>query len=139
MSTKLTTPLIRNTGLVINDEGVDRGLEIILRHDMNGKPEISFRLKGLRSGHVVSVMDAYDLATRGTGEFTKLTRPVKFQSGLEYKNGSKLTPLHVTIYPDDTLTIRQNGSAASTNLGSVWTRCLMTEAGIEMPKARRKA
>ena len=137
MSTKLTTPVIRNTGILINSDG-DRELEVILRRGFDGTPEISFHLKGLRSGHVISVMDAYDLAVNGAEEFAKLVKPLKFRSGKEYKNGPKTAPLAVVIYPDDTVTIRQNGNAASTTLGGVWTRCLMTDAKIEMPKARRK-
>lgn len=139
MSTRLTTHVKRDTGLTVEHNGEKRGLEVILRLGVDGVPEISFRLKGLKSGHVISIMDAYDMATRSTEEFAPLKRPVKLRSSQNYKNGSKMTPLSVTIYPDDVVTIRQNGAAASTNLSSIWTRCQMTEAGIEMPKPRRKS
>jgi hypothetical protein len=138
MSTKLTTPIKRDTGIVLGDDRTDRKLEVILRLNAQGKPEIAFHLQGLKSDCAIGVLDAYALAASSPEEFAPLERPVKFRSSASYKNGSKMTPLNVTVYPDDTVTIRQNGSAASTNLGSVWTRCLMTEAKIEMPKARRK-
>jgi hypothetical protein len=137
VSTKLTTPIKRDTGIVLGSDRTDRKLEVILRLNAQGKPEIAFHLSGLKSDCVISVMDAYDLATRAE-ENAPLDKPMRFRSGLEYKNGSKTAPLAVVIYPDDTITLRQNGFAASTNLGAVLTRAQMTEAKIEMPKARKK-
>lgn len=140
MATKLSAPVKRDTGLTIGDNGVDRRIEVILRLDSNNQPVIAFHLKGLKSENVVSVQDAFELASKGSDEFQKLERAFKFRTSNDVKDGGKTAPLNITVYPDDTILVRHGaqGNAVSLSAMSLYHKAVVKDANLVMPKARKK-
>lgn len=140
MATKLSAPVKRDTGIVLSDDRANRKLEVILRLNANGKPEIAFHLKGLKSDCSISVEEAYErAAARGT-EFEPLEKPFKFRTANEVKDGGKTAPLNITVYPDDTILVRHGsvGNAVSLTAGALYNKAVVQQSGIAMPKARKK-
>lgn len=135
MATRLTSPVKRVTGIVI-DDGKARKLEVsLLPGDV-----LEFHLSGLKTSVVKTIQDVYEWASRGSDEFEPLTRALKFKTANDVKDGGKTAPLNITIYPDDTILVRHGaqGNAVSLSATSLYHKAVVKDANLVMPKARRK-